>query len=467
MLSKLLVKIALGVGIPLGSLSLGVMPGAAGIVPLLNPTIGGTNPTDFFLRCANTTPGVSVPAGDVLPCPNPTDLGFVDEVLQGGPVPPPGNPGGNVELAFSSEVGGFDFTKFTSLEGTILGKNFFARSLVSDDWSANNNALTKQFLTDALVANNFNPIFLTPAVFDPLVSAFISLGGPQRFSDPNITYVFADDQTGDLTVGLAGLLNSSQLLKQFFTGSIPPELIALIPDVVQVSEVVYLDYYPGKAGYFYSFAAANSGQSSDDQGAIPGCNGGAPSGVNDFLANCSYSGDFQVSQIVGNTPNNPVLPGGTTPDGGFLFPNFPVFDTNQTIWFDPPVDNYEFEVLSGPLFTSVNLPPGLGGGAGNNFYDIFLDDGGSCDNFVTSIGTAESGIPFAFPGAVPCFAVTGLTSLQSGDPFVVGLTFDSTGLVTLTKTPQVVPEPMTLLGAAVAMGFGAQFKRKRSNSQDK
>jgi len=293
MLSKLLVKIALGVGIPLGSLSLGIMPGAAAIVPLLNPTIGGTNPTDFFLRCTNSTVG-TIPVGNVEPCPNPTDPAFLAPVLQGGPVPPPGNPGGNVELAFSSEVGPFDFTKFTSLQGTILNRPFFARSLVADDWFANDNAFTKQFLNDALVANNFPQVFFDN--FDTLVNTFISSGGPQRFSDPNITYVFVDDQTDDLTVGLAGFLNSSQLLKQFFTGSIPPELIALIPDVVQVSEVVYIDYY--KPGFFYSFSALSSGQSANDLPFIPSCPGGAAEDVDAPLANCSYSGDFQVTQPI-------------------------------------------------------------------------------------------------------------------------------------------------------------------------
>jgi hypothetical protein len=450
MLSKSLLKLALSLGISSGAFALAELPASAAFLSLENPSIGGTSPTDFILRCSNSDVP-AIPVGNVVPCPAGVTLG---DVLEGGP----GSPGGNVEL-HSVISPDFDFSEFTSLEGTIFGKDFFARSLTEDDWFANDNAFTRQFLNDALVANNFDQFFFDN--FDTVVDTFIARGGPQRFSDPNITDVFVDDTDGTLTVGLAGVLNASGLLKQLFAGVVDP---ALIPNEVQVSEVVFVDYY--EPGFLYSFSAANSGQSSNDLPFNPACPGGAPSGVNDPLANCSYSGDFRVSQIVGQTPTTPVMPGGTTPGGGFLFPNFPVFNTDQTIYFDPPIDNYEFKVESGPLFTSANLPSGFGSGAGNNFYNILLDDGGSCDNFVTAIGTAEAGIPFSFGGAVQCFAVTGVTSLESGDPFIVGLTFDSTGLVSFTKTPMPIPEPMTLLGAAVALGFGAQFKRKRSNSQD-
>ncbi|MEB3174954.1 MAG: NF038130 family PEP-CTERM protein [Cyanobacteriota bacterium] len=481
MLSKLLVKIALGVGIPLGSLSLGIMPGSAALVSLENPFIGGTSPTDFILRCTSSNVGV-IPVGNVVPCPGGVTL---DNVLQGGP----GAPGGNVEL-HSVISPNFDFNEFTTLEGTLNNKSFYARSLTAKDWFDNNNAFTRKFLNDALQVNGFNPVFFQPANFDTLVNTFIERGGPQRFSDPNITYVLADDQTGDLTLGLAGTLNASNLLKQLFAGVVDP---ALIPDIVQVSEAVYVEY--NTPGIFFALGGASplfqvptSGQSAVETPFIPGCPGGGATGVFDPLAQCSYSADFQVVDVTGATPQNPFLPDPNIPippSGAVTFENITIPDTGpgtiEAIWFDPPaVVGFEFIVTSGPLFSTIELLPRLGSGPGSNEYYILLDDGGpdDCDNFSVDGGTALGGEAFTFASPVRCFLLTGIDEgLGLGPdryapgntnsvPFPVGFTFNGPGTVSFTQTPQVIPEPMTLLGAAVALGFGAQFKRKRSNSQD-
>jgi hypothetical protein len=190
------------------------------------------------------------------------------------------------------------------LTGQLGDKPFLARSLTADDWFSNDYALTKQFLSDALAANP--GIVLPPGVtFDQLVAGFIASGGPQRFSDPNITYVFKDD-TEKLTVGLAGVYNASDLLKQSFPG-------ATIPDVVQVSELVYVEFH-GQSSYLYSFSAGNAGQSGI--GGSPGCVGGAPSDINSPLAKCSYSGDY--NPMLRKAPEPSSLLGLLVIGGGLL-----------------------------------------------------------------------------------------------------------------------------------------------------
>jgi hypothetical protein len=264
-------NLSLSASVVLGAIA--AMPAMAALTPLTMPIIGGTAPTDFFLRCTNAEVG-TIPVGLVQACPSQDPNVWLIPVLGGGP----GAPGGHVELAASSEQSGFDFTKYTSLTGKLGNQPFFARSLTASDWFSNDYALTKQFLSDALAA--YPGIVLPPGVtFDQLVAGFITKGGPQRFSDPNITYVYKDD-TEKVTVGLAGILNASVLLKQAFPG-------ATVPDGVQVSELVYVQF-KGQSSYLYSFSATNSGQSGT--GGSPGCNGGAPSGIDDPLAKCSYSG---------------------------------------------------------------------------------------------------------------------------------------------------------------------------------
>lgn len=286
---KLAVKSLLCLGASLGTSAFAVVPAMA-LTPLTMPTIGGTNPGDFALRCSDGM-------GLVSDCMGGETL---EDVLMGMP----GAPGGHVELANSSEQPGFDFNLFTSLEGFLGDKPFFARSLTADDWFSNDNALTKQFLGDALAA--YPGIVLPPGVtFDQLVQGFIASGGPQRFSDPNITYVFKDDNE-KLTVGLAGVYNASDLLAGAFPG-------AMIPDVVQVSELVYVEFH-GQSKYLYSFTAGNAEQSG--MGGSTGCVGGAPPDINDPLAKCSYSGDY--TPMLQKVPEPSSLLGLLAIGGGLL-----------------------------------------------------------------------------------------------------------------------------------------------------
>jgi hypothetical protein len=464
-------KFSLGMfGVLCGSI-VTAQPASAAFVSLQNPVIGGTSvasPPFFTVPPAtnNAILNCSIPGGTVVPCAT-VGGSTLGNVLQGAP----GSPGGHVELNPISSPS-YDFTKFTSLSGTLAGNAFSVRSLVANDWFSNSNALTKKFLTDALQVNGFDPKFLEPTNFNPLVSTFIARGGPQRFSDPNITYVLADDVTENLTLGLAGTLNASNLLKDFFAGVVDP---TDIPDIVQVSEIAAIDYN-GLSGYYYalggsSFPVSTSGQSSNDTvfNPISDCVGGAASGPLDYPeAGCSYSADFQLTQIVGATPQDPIFPDTITPGGSYTYTGVPVSE-GVTYWVDPPATiGYEFVAeAGGPFFASVQFLPRLGTGAENDELTILLDDGGSCNNFVSNAGTVIGSSIFTFAPSVQCFAVTGINpslgiSKGGSTPFPIALTFDGDGNVTFTQTPQVVPEPLTLLGASVAVGFGGLFKRRRS-----
>lgn len=268
-------KASLGMLCLLGSSTLLIQPTVAASSSLTGATIGGFNP-DFDLICATGAPQNSLSI-----CSGGETLA---DVLVGNST----TPGGNVELQANSETNNppFNFaTDFTTLEGTINGNSFFARSLIASDWTS---TFTQAWLTQAFSENGLN-ISLFPGGAAGAEVAFRANNGPQRFSDPNISYVFEDN--GFLNVGLAGLLNARDLL----VASLPPAFAPFVPPVVQVSELVYIEYRD-IAGIFYSFDPTNAGQSAND-GNIA-CPGGAPSGVNDSLAKCSYSGNYQITEPV-------------------------------------------------------------------------------------------------------------------------------------------------------------------------
>ncbi|MCT7987899.1 NF038130 family PEP-CTERM protein [Laspinema olomoucense] len=242
-------KLALATSVAVGMTAIGSAPAFAGT--LTNPQFGGTAATDVLLYCSN---GTSTFTG--LTC---TDS--VSTILSGNS----SAPGGNIELAKSSEQANFDFTKNTTLTGTIGGKNIVISSLTQADWYSdmgNGKTLLSQWLDDAFLANNV-PSFVKPAV----KAALISKKGLQRFSDPNISYVNQNDTTGEISIGLAGHFNASDMLKLAvgnatiqvpFLGTVP--LASLVPASIKASELVKVIYNNGPAKYLYSFAATASGQ---------------------------------------------------------------------------------------------------------------------------------------------------------------------------------------------------------------
>jgi len=105
-----------------------------------------------------------------------------------------------------------------------------------------------------------------------LFSTFLLAGGLQRFSDPNISYVNQDNQTGLIKIGLAGHLNAAPLLG--------------LPGTIQASELVKVNYNGQASQYLYSYKATNSGLTSKD-------------GTN------SHTGNYEVS-LQGELPPKPV-----------------------------------------------------------------------------------------------------------------------------------------------------------------
>ncbi|MBE9200163.1 MULTISPECIES: NF038130 family PEP-CTERM protein [unclassified Nodularia (in: cyanobacteria)] len=213
---------------------------------LTNVTIGGTSPTDYFVYDSNATNTFLVPS----------TLENVQKVLDNASA---ANPTGNVELAASSEQPGFDFTKNTTLEGTINGKTLILSSLVESDWTSlyKDTGLTfgEFWFSEALSANGFANLVGTPTG-QALFANFVDNGGYQRFSDPNIAYVTQDDANSPIKIGLAGVLNARDLL----FSTVPPQFQPLLDQVstIQVSEI-YKFTYEGQSDFQYSFSAVPSG----------------------------------------------------------------------------------------------------------------------------------------------------------------------------------------------------------------
>ncbi|BBD59522.1 hypothetical protein NIES2109_23100 [Nostoc sp. HK-01] len=177
--------------------------------------------------------------------------------------------------------------------------------------------------------------------------------------------------------------------------------------------------------------------------------------------------------LPGATPENPLLP--VVTEDGWNF-DFNIADPTQPVFIDPPVAiGYDYIVDSGPNIASVILPTGIG----DNLYDLFTFDS-TANDFVDSGVDITGGFAFNFgDGGVDRFRILGIEPSAGLDPnditaFVTGLTFTSTGQVQLRQvaisqntTPAPVPEPATILGSFIALGFGRKLYRMRSHSINK
>ena len=254
-------KLAIATSVAVGMTAIGSAPAFA--LSLTNPQFGGSAASDYLLYCSD---GSSTFAGD-------TCTDSLSTILSGNS----SAPGGNIELAASSEQGGFDFSQNTTLTGTIGGKDIVISSLTQADWitdMGNGKTLLSQWLDDAFKAHDINIPF--PTLFKPaLEQAFVANNGMQRFSDPNISYINKNETTGEISIGLAGHFNASAMLQASFGDATIPlpvsvpgvgtvitevRLADLVPDEVQASELVKVVYNNGPAQFLYSFAATESGQ---------------------------------------------------------------------------------------------------------------------------------------------------------------------------------------------------------------
>jgi len=221
-------------------------------------------------------------------------------------------PGGNVELFSNSEAGSLypstgatvaqrlsafnnflGYNEVKTLNGQLNGKNISLSSLTAVDWlgvnsvnslrptlssaattQAKSAAIASLYNTSNLATNWFNTTLNKYGVTPDATkfSTFLLAGGLQRFSDPNISYVNQNDQTGLIQIGLAGHYNAGPLLG--LTGTI------------QASELVKVSYNGQGAQYLYSHTATNSGLVSRD-------------GTN------SHTGNYEVS-LQGELPPKPV-----------------------------------------------------------------------------------------------------------------------------------------------------------------
>jgi hypothetical protein len=215
-----------------------------------NTAITGTAP--YFVYDANSTNTFLVPS----------TAANVSKVLDGNSSAPTGN----VELFSNSETlskAAFaGYTGSTSLEGSIGGKAITLSSLTFADWNttvSNGKTLGQKWFGDLLVA--YNLASLVGTVNESILfNLFVANKGLQRFSDPNISYVNQDDQTGLIRIGLAGHLNAASLL-----GLSTLQLSSLgLQGPLQASELVKVSYNGQTPQYLYSFSGTNSGLVSDD-----------------------------------------------------------------------------------------------------------------------------------------------------------------------------------------------------------
>jgi hypothetical protein len=192
----------------------------------------------------------------------------------------PGEPGGNLELFASSEKLDLDEFKahqdVTSLEATFDdGRSMTLSSLTAVDWFGEDlntnygeNTLANRWFSDVLDAYNINDSLLGFLGYsqESLYNTFLTIGGFQRFSDANISYV--NNNNGTVDIGLAGHYDATHMLLGVLTSEQQGQLNlaqigGILPPELQASEVVKVTHN-GRTSYAYTFSAARSTLSSND-----------------------------------------------------------------------------------------------------------------------------------------------------------------------------------------------------------
>ncbi len=248
-------RIAIGASMVASASVLATAPAFA--ASLTGATIGGTAASDYLVY------GVSGNKTVVIP----NTPANVQSVLDGNA----GSPTGNVELRASTEkatFSGIEFSKNTTLSGNIGGKALTLSSLTATDWfgAGMNTAYGATNL-----ANKWFNAFITKAGYGGFVGTgnaanmynlFLGSKGFQASSDPNISYVNQNDNTGLISIGLAGHYD---VKAAYASNPVFASFAALLPNGFQASEVVKYTYN-GVTDYLYSFNATNSGLVAADDG---------------------------------------------------------------------------------------------------------------------------------------------------------------------------------------------------------
>jgi hypothetical protein len=178
-----------------------------------------------------------------------------------------------------------------------------------------------------------------------------------------------------------------------------------------------------------------------------------------------------ISSPSGSSLANPILP---NPGSSYVFDYHVTpggLGNTSPLFFDPPIANgYDFQIISGPNFASVEVPLSSPGAA----HAIFTL------TFGTTTELLSPGTPFFFtlvdPGGVSKFTITGNVGENGPDEVVHSLTFDTAisfvdgGPGSFSQTPIFNnPEPGSLtlvaLGAAALCGCRRRFSQQGSNHE--
>ncbi len=264
-------KVAIAVSIAASVGAIATAPAQAG--SLKNATIGGTAASDYLVYDSNGTQTYIVPNTQNTQA----NQANVQKVLDGDAA----KPTGNVELRASTELSSFnaaEFNKNTTLTGKIGGYDLTLSSLTATDWfgPAVGSKFNTSYGADNLANTWFNKFYNAAGINETaaksalklsktatssdvrsaVFNTFLGIKGFERSSDPNISYVNQDDNTGLINIGLAGHYDLKAAYAK--TGSPFAAFAPLVKNGFQASEVVKYTYN-GTTDFLYSFSATKTG----------------------------------------------------------------------------------------------------------------------------------------------------------------------------------------------------------------